>query len=235
MIATRVNFRVNSQGKCPHCLTLVRFVPADSSHSGSKGTMNITWRVAADKAGTSLMLHTSSCPACGKVILTCDILEQGKGKPVGTYTLWPRLEYRPVPDEVPTHIAEDYKEAVATLSISPKASAALSRRCLQTILVEKGGVKKHQLAQQIDEVLPHLPAYIAESIDAIRNIGNFAAHPQKSLSSGEIVEVEPGESEWTLEVLDLLFDHYYVKPAVAKTRRAALDAKLSEVGKPPMK
>lgn len=234
-MATRVNFRVNSQGKCPHCLTLVRFVPAELSYSGSKKTMNITWMMVADKAGTSLALHTSSCPACGKVILTCDTLEQGRAKPADTYTLWPRLEYRPVPDEVPIHIAKDYREAVATLSISPKASAALSRRCLQTILVEKGGVKKHQLAQQIDEVMPHLPAYIAESIDAIRNIGNFAAHPQKSLSSGEIVEVEPGESEWTLEVLELLFDHYYVKPTQAQAKRDALNVKLKEVGKPPMK
>jgi hypothetical protein len=101
--------------------------------------------------------------------------------------------------------------------------------------VEKGRVKAKNLAQQIDEVMPGLPAYIAESIDAIRNIGNFAAHPQKSQSSGEIVDVEPGEAEWNLEVLDMLFDHYYVKPELVKKRRATLDAKLKEVGKPPMK
>jgi hypothetical protein len=35
-----------------------------------------------------------------------------------------------------------------------------------------------------------------ESIDAVRNIGNFAAHPQKSTATGEILEVEFGESEW---------------------------------------
>jgi hypothetical protein len=33
-------------------------------------------------------------------------------------------------------------------------------------------------------------------LDAIRTIGNFAAHPIKSTSSGEIVDVEPGEAEW---------------------------------------
>ena len=33
---------------------------------------------------------------------------------------------------------DDYEEAALVLSISPKASAALSRRCLQTILREHG-------------------------------------------------------------------------------------------------
>ena len=71
--------------------------------------------------------------------------------------------------------------------------------------------------------------------DAVRNIGNFAAHPQKSQSSGEIIDVEPGEAEWNLEVLDMLFDHFYTKPELAKKRRAILDAKLKDIGKPPMK
>ena len=35
-------------------------------------------------------------------------------------------------------IAEDYNQAAIVLPYSPKASAALSRRCLQTILTEAG-------------------------------------------------------------------------------------------------
>ncbi|MDB6122745.1 MAG: hypothetical protein JWQ71_1738 [Pedosphaera sp.] len=90
---------------------------------------------------------------------------------------------------------------------------------------------------EIDQVLKtgHLPTHISESIDAIRNIGNFAAHPIKSKSTGEIVPVEPGEAEWNLDVLELLFDFYFVQPAVIKKKRAALDAKLKDVGKHPMK
>jgi hypothetical protein len=80
-----------------------------------------------------------------------------------------------------------------------------------------------------------LPSYLAESIDAVRNIGNFAAHSMKSQHSGEILDVEPGEAEWNLEVLESLFDFYFVQPAILKAKRAALDAKLGEAGKPPMK
>ena len=36
---------------------------------------------------------------------------------------------------------------------SKKASAALSRRCLQFVLREKGGASSRDLSKQIDEVL----------------------------------------------------------------------------------
>jgi len=142
---------------------------------------------------------------------------------------------RSAPGEVPEGVAEDYNEAVAVLDDSPKASAALSRRCLQALLREKGGTKSKDLSGQIDEVLGKLPRPIAEEVDAVRHIGNFSAHAIKSQSTGEIVPVEPGEAEWTLDVLDALFDWYYVQPKKQEARRAALDAKLEDAGKPPMK
>jgi len=80
-----------------------------------------------------------------------------------------------------------------------------------------------------------LPSYIIDVIDAIRNIGNFAAHPLKSEKTGEILPVEPVEAEWNLDVIEALFDFYFVQPAVARKKRAALDQKLKEAGKKPMK
>src|SRR5690606_22414791 len=121
---------------------------------------------------------------------------------------YPKTTARPAPPaEVPPEFADDYKEASLVLADSPKASAALSRRCLQHLLREKAGVKHSDLAKEIDQVLSSsgLPSHLAEAIDAIRNIGNFAAHPIKSTASGEVTEVEPGEAEWNLDVLDGLF------------------------------
>jgi hypothetical protein len=43
------------------------------------------------------------------------------------------------------------------------------------------------------------------------------------------------EAEWNLDVLEALFDFYFVLPAVVKKKRAALDQKLKEAGKEPMK
>jgi Domain of unknown function (DUF4145) len=143
----------------------------------------------------------------------------------------------PCAKEVPEHLANDYSEAYLVIPDSAKASAALSRRCLQALLREAAKVKPSDLSNEIQQVLDSktLPSYMAESIDAVRNIGNFAAHPMKSQHTGDILDVEPGEAEWNLEVLESLFDFYFVQPAILKGKRAALDAKLSEAGKPPMK
>jgi hypothetical protein len=77
-----------------------------------------------------------------------------------------------------------------------------------------------------------LPSHLSGAIDAIRNIGNFAAHPIKSDSTGNIVDVEEGETEWILDVLEQLFDFYYVSPARTKAKKNALNAKLKSIGKP---
>ena len=143
----------------------------------------------------------------------------------------------PLPPEIPPKFTEDYKEACLVLSDSPKASAALSRRCLQNLLREKAKTKKENLSDQIQEVIDSkkLPSYLSEGIDAVRNIGNFAAHPIKSKSTGEIVEVEPGEAEWNLDILERLFDFYFIQPEILKKKKENLNQKLEDVGKPPMK
>jgi len=151
---------------------------------------------------------------------------------------WPAGIDRPVPPEVERDapvLAADFREAVAVFPKSKKASAALARRCLQFILTHQAGVKKRDLADQIDEVIKVLPAQLAENVDAIRHVGNFAAHPIKSTSTGEIVEVEEGEAEWLLDVIEDLFDYYYVAPAKAAARRDALNQKLTSLGKPTLK
>jgi len=66
-------------------------------------------------------------------------------------------------------------------------------------------------------------------------IGNFSAHPLKSQKSGEILPVEPAEAEWTLDVLEALFDFYFVQPAIISKKKDVLNAKLSSAGKPPVK
>ncbi len=143
----------------------------------------------------------------------------------------------PVPFEVEEIFANDYKEACLILTFSPKASAALSRRCLQNILREKADVKKGNLSSEIQQIIDSnaLPSHLSESIDAIRNIGNFAAHPTKSTATGEIVEIETGEAEWLLDVIEALFDFYFIQPAILKAKKDALNKKLAEAGKPPMK
>lgn len=139
-----------------------------------------------------------------------------------------------MPTEVGDPYRKDFVEACAVLPLSGAASAALSRRCLQSILRDKAGTKNRDLYDQIEEVIAagHLPSHIAEGLHAVRNIGNFAVHPMKSTSSGTILDVEPGEAEWNLDVIESLFDLYFVQPALAAKRKDELNKKLRDAGKP---
>jgi hypothetical protein len=146
----------------------------------------------------------------------------------------------PIPPEVPANIAGDYIEACNALPISPKASAALARRCLQNIL-RAHGYKDRDLSKEIDQLLNEkdaskaIPSTLRVTVDGIRNFGNFSAHPITDTTTLQIIDVEPHEAEWCLEILEEMFDHFYVKPAQAAARKAALDAKLKAAGKPSSK
>ena len=219
--------------KCPHCRI--------DFHAAPEFTY-----IGQDKDGYWATVDVT-CSACKKYVIFLqrgsDVLNSGgrsaKLANVRKETMvYPKGSLRAhAPPEVPAEIAEDFREACLVLADSPKASAALSRRCLQHLLRSVAGIKAGDLATEIQQVLDagRLPTALADSIDAVRNIGNFSAHPIKSKATGEILPVEPHEAEWTLDVLESLFDFYYVQPAVVAKKRAALDAKLSSAGKPPVK
>jgi hypothetical protein len=222
--------------KCPHCL--VDFNDQQTWWSAFLG------RDSQD----AWLLVRRRCPTCNQFIFNLDngqgpIAADGQtnvrlnATKTSTMVVPRGISRAPVPSEVPPQIAEDYKEACLVLTDSAKASAALSRRCLQNLLRLAAGVKPGDLSGEIQQVLDSgkLPSDTADNIDAIRNIGNFAAHPNKSKSTGDIVAVEPHEAEWNLEVLESLFDFYFVEPARAKARRDALNKKLIDAGKPPLK
>jgi hypothetical protein len=108
---------------------------------------------------------------------------------------------------------------------------------LQNLLREEANVKPGNLADEIQQVLDEKrrPSLLLKSLDAIRNIGNFAVHPTKSVASGEIIDVEPGEAEWNLGVLKSLFDYFFVQPTLLEKKRDALNATLKKAGKSEMK
>ena len=99
------------------------------------------------------------------------------------------------------------------------------------------GYKGRNLVKQVDRLLKAkvLPSHIQKNVDAIRNFGNFGAHPINDKTSLQIIDVESHEAEWCLEILETLFDHFYVQPTAAAAKKKALDAKLKAAGKPPSK
>lgn len=221
------------RGKCPHCMVVNKFELVKIKEILKQKLNGFTYLLPDIFQGVSLVngindefihLEISRCANCGKNIIFLDnsmIYPLGSSRP-------------PCPIEVPEAISQDYIEACLVEPYSKKASAALSRRCLQNMLRDKG-IKNNDLSKEIDEAMEKLPSDLAESIDAIRHIGNFAAHPLKYTSTGEIVDVEDEEAAWSLNVLEDLFDFYYVRPAVTQRKRDTMNKKLTDLGKFPLK
>jgi hypothetical protein len=186
------------------------------------------------------VIYCDRCPSCNELIVKLrqvsrheffeEFIQQEK-------IIYPSVYSRKVEAEVPRSYKKEFLEACAVLSLSPKSSAALSRRLLQQILREEYKIQCPNLAQEIDKFikLPDIPAYVKDAVDAIRNVGNFAAHPLKDTQTGQILEVETGEAEWLIGVLETLFDITFVQPKRLAEKQKKLNEKLKKAGKPPMK
>ena len=218
---------------CPHCL--VAF------------SDNPTYLAVGSDVDGRWNLLIRACPECNRFILhletdTNPSLSQEKaqiGAPFGgwfgienpkTVMVRPKGSSRPpCPAEVPEKIKKDYLEACLVLSDSPNASAALSRRCLQHVLRDHAKVTPDNLGVEITEVKErgNLPSGIAKVIRAPQELCNIAAHPMPD-TAGEIVDVEPWEAEWVLDILEMLFDYYFVQPAEAARRMNAIHTKYEE-------
>ena len=115
-----------------------------------------------------------------------------------SWIVYPRSSSRPpAPNEVDEDIRSLYCEASLIANDSPRAAGALLRRALQQIIHDTAGIKKRDLNAKITELInsSQLPSYITDILDSARVVGNFAAHPIKSTSTGSIIDVEIGEVE----------------------------------------
>lgn len=234
---------------CPNCSTGIHFKIENSTpvHHLDQSSIHLTRGTSDNQYG--LDVSFGLCPECNQLIVKLRYGTYFQHDYSNEYSrelnridreeiIYPHSPNREnLPEEIPEKYRLEFSEAFRILKESPKASAAISRRILQTILREDYGIKCRTLAEEIDQFIEKrgIPSYITEAIDAPRNIGNFAAHTSQDKNTGTIVDVEPGEAEWLLDILEALFDFTFVQPDRIAERRKKLDAKLESMGKPPMK
>ncbi len=122
----------------------------------------------------------------------------------------------------------DYIEASLILEDSPRMSAVLSGGILANLLETFAGRSEYKLEDRIDNFLAdpaHSSCPVKENLHHLRDIRNFGAHTKTNKLTGDIVEVGSAEAEWTLEVVEGLFDYFIVSPEKNRQRRAAWDQK----------
>ncbi|WP_234842993.1 DUF4145 domain-containing protein [Sinorhizobium meliloti] len=157
------------------------------------------------------------------------------GDLIEEWQLRPDSISRVQPDFIPIPLREDYYEACLIRDKSPKASAALARRCLQGMIRDFCGISKNRLIDEIKELKTLVEAGKApkgvepetlDAIDAIRNIGNIGAHMERDIDV--IVEVDPGEAQALIELIEMLFEEWYIARHKREQRLASVRAIAAE-------
>lgn len=150
----------------------------------------------------------SECNSCNQHFLVI----RADGKIIKIY---PDTLPRAVNELIPQDIKTDFEEALLCYSVGAyRGAAALARRTVQLICLDKGASKNKNLHQQIDELFSSgvITKDIKEWAHEVRFLGNDAAHPNKNIVSQD-------DAKDILDLLESLCDVLYVAPAKAAERK----------------
>lgn len=194
--------------KCPYCSMVMsisyqtKAVKKPTFYESERGS---SLYVQPDDSCLELTFY--KCPNCNEY----SIFAKGIGNAVsdiGTINIRPLSFAIQFPDYVPLPIRQDYAEACAIVSLSPKASATLSRRCLQGMIRDFWGISKSRLIDEINALKDKIPAQQWRVIDGLRRIGNIGAHMESDINT--IVDIDPDEANKLIKLIELLVEQWYI-------------------------
>lgn len=115
-----------------------------------------------------------------------------------------------IPEYVPKNIKEDINEAESIVKLSPKASATLSRRALQSMIRDFHNIHKKTLHQEISELnsLGLVNPTEFQVLNDLKSIGNNGAHENLD-GLNLIIDIEDHEAEDLIQVLHHFIDKWY--------------------------
>ena len=146
-----------------------------------------------------------------------------------TWLARPRASTRPLDPLVKEPFRTDYLEAAAIVDLSPRMSAALSRRILGELLAKYAGQDEPlPLKTRIDRFVEETchPDYLRDSLQRLREVADLG-------TDAAISDVDRNEAEWTLDVLDSLFDYFIVARERNRKIREAMERKIDGAPRKP--
>lgn len=195
--------------QCPYC----NMVMPISNETLNKQTPNFTHSFIATRNSngepgdpSTLEIYFFKCPNCNQYTIKA----KGIGKMVKDVDVLirPLSSAKQFPKYIPEAIRKDYEEACAIVTLSPKASATLSRRCLQGMIRDFWKIKEKNLYDEISALKDKIPADLWSSIDALRQLGNIGAHMEKD--TDVIVDIDPNEANSLIQLIELLMKEWYI-------------------------
>ena len=219
---------------CPYCGQPATVTEVNCDQGSV--SLNITRKASSD---FTVFVNAISCPNpdCEEPTLTTSFWANGKRSNAKGLTYWgaknklyewpllPRSLAKPMPEYIPEEIRKNYEEACLIQNDSPKASAAMSRRCLQGIVRDFWDIpsqKRGNLGSEIKFIEDKIDNDTFESIKAVREVGDIGAHMEKSVDT--IVDVEPEEAALLIELIETLISDWYI----SKHRRTERNRNLQE-------
>ncbi len=189
---------------CPYC-----------NHAAVVNPFNSTWREFNFSNNNKYGEHQIGfeiivCPneGCREFCLNVHLTPIKEPENYRIWNLVPPSAAKVFPAYIPNAIIKDYEEACLIVDKSPKASATLSRRCLQGMIRDYWGMKKGRLVDEIEAIKEKVEPDVWDAIDAVRTVGNIGAHMEKDINV--IVEVEPGEAEQLIALIEMLIREWYI-------------------------
>lgn len=219
---------------CPFC-TRVATIGQENTTSGTLSFDD------NNKEGTLwLTTKTVTCPnpACREYVISTRLNKRelkdngtwGAGALLQSWQLRPQSNAKPFPDYIPAPLLADYTEACLVRDLSPKASATLSRRCLQGMIRDFWSVTERTLFEEISAIQNKVDPAIWSAMDAVRKIGNIGAHMERDINL--VIDVDPDEAQTLIRLIEVLFQEWYVSRKQRDEHLAAIVA-IAEAKRPP--
>lgn len=193
---------------CPFCSS--KFVATKESYREFKTSfvksVGIPYQLGVDDQDELSVKHYK-CPNCEEKSIQIEgIGEEVKGTKI---SVRPRSLAKKFPEYIPKALRNDYEEAYLILDLSPRASATLSRRCLQGMIRDYWKVSgKNNLYQEIIAIQDKVSPEVSRVLKGLKDLGNIGAHMEKDINL--IIDIDSGEAEKLLTLIEYLFKEWYI-------------------------
>lgn len=196
--------------QCPYCNMIMSLsytthkvqYPSFDNHTGYYYVSKTEQK--ADES--CLQIDYYKCPNCGQY--TIHAIGIGAAIRDVNVPIRPISSAKQFPEYIPVAIRQDYEEACAIISLSPKASATLSRRCLQGMIRDFWDIKESNLSKAIEKLEGKIPVPQWNVINGVRRIGNIGAHMEKDINL--IVDIDPDEAQKLIKLIEHLLEQWYI-------------------------
>lgn len=197
---------------CPYCNQIATITDNNTSYD------LYSFNLANKEGDLGILTSVVVCPnpSCREYKIVAEVYKTSqtangmrtKGNPIEEWQLRPKSLTKPFPEYIPKPILDDYKEACLIVNDSPKASATLSRRCIQGIIRDFWKISKPKLINEIKELEGKIDASTWQAIDGVRSVGNIGAHMETDINL--IVDVDPDEAKTLIGLIEFLLKDWYV-------------------------